>query len=547
MLLRRFASIPAAASLSIALLVGCSSVGEMPGDEAALGDAARDDGVTASCQARVTVTPAAPILELASKVDFAIDLQLDDDGGSSAPHPIEVVLSKAGAPVKKLHDGLAPLGKLAVKLSPTDAAALAIGAYTIEARLGCPAEAAAQKPATATAQLFAARLGAVRVDLGAGDGARVPLMYHAVNRVPGNAFPITEALAASSVEAPDGEPELDDAAGQPRRFPGPWSDLASPKVDSMGAVVEDGVAYPVSFKVASRPDVTFTFGKTARGNVPNLPAGAPAVRLVLEGAPPSAIVGDTVKVRLDKSPVPAVDRVDLALKWRFEAQTADGFRPIPGATQEATVRLYGVLGNAQGSAAPNLPWVAVVDAATAKVAGKTADPAEVRKTLVQLVYEELGLRYDRKNGQSFYTTYTSSYVGARFDLGAFLLRSRGSIVNCTDCASILSTYANMVGVKLHYAIVGFSFSLNPIMGIGSTTFGSPFDSGRLAFNYHAVTTPDATKTIDDATLALDGDVDPKAAPQSKLLVQDVNGSEYLTRLSPGTPEYKYVDEATTVR
>ena len=80
-------------------------------------------------------------------------------------------------------------------------------------------------------------------------------------------------------------------------------------------------------------------------------------------------------------------------------------------------------------------------------------------------------------------------------------RSRGKVVNCSDCASILSTYTNMIGAKLHYAIIGWNFKLNPILGIGAMMFGSPFDSGRLGFSYHAVTTPDATMTIDDATLA----------------------------------------------
>ncbi|MGZ3473976.1 MAG: hypothetical protein ACXWUG_06380 [Polyangiales bacterium] len=129
------------------------------------------------------------------------------------------------------------------------------------------------------------------------------------------------------------------------------------------------------------------------------------------------------------------------------------------------------------------------------------------------------------------------------------MRAKGNIVNCTDCASILSTYANMVGVKLHYAIIGWNFGLNPIQGIGATSFGSPFDSGRMGFSYHAVTTPDATVTIDDATLALDGDSDPTTAPYTKLLVQDVAGTEYLTRLSTGSvvPEYKYADQITSVR
>lgn len=539
------------------LLAGCGGNADLPDDNPAAGNDAGSDGGGGSdtgtvastvCSAKVSLTPAAPIFEIGSRVAFPVALLLEDGGGAAGNHPIKLELLKDGAPIKTLKDGPEPLGKLVESFSVADLPAVAPGKYTLRATLGCPSSATSKTEATAQADVWFARLGAIRVDVGAGDGARVPLMYHAVNNVSGNSFPISDKIAASSIDVPTGQADLDDTTGAPRTFPdAPWAELATPKVDSSGAVVEEGVTYPVSLKVGTKPDLTFTFGKTAKGGVAALPTGAPSVRLVVDGTSPSAAIADKATVRLEASPVAAVNRVDLPLKWHFEAQATDGWKAIPGAEQTVTLRLYGVLGNEMGSTAPNLPWVAVVDAATVKVAGKAADAVAVRKILVQMVYEEFGLKYDRKSGASFYTNYTTGYAGARFDLTSFLKRSKGSTVNCTDCASILSTYANMVGSKLHYAIIGSNFSLNPIMGIGSSVFGSPFDSGRFSFSYHAVTTPDATKTIDDATLALDGDTDPKVAPQTKLLVQDVTGSEYLTRLSPGAPEYKYVDEATTVR
>ena len=58
-------------------------------------------------------------------------------------------------------------------------------------------------------------------------------------------------------------------------------------------------------------------------------------------------------------------------------------------------------------------------------------------------------------------------------------------------------------------------------------------------------------TIDDATLALDGDSDPQTAPYVELLVQNLTGSDYLTRLSPthgtGAPVYQYPDQVTHAR
>jgi hypothetical protein len=207
------------------------------------------------------------------------------------------------------------------------------------------------------------------------------------------------------------------------------------------------------------------------------------------------------------------------------------------------------LGNSQGTVAPDLPWVAVVDDATRAIAGAASDAAGARALLVHHVYEEMGLAYDRAQGASHYTDYPNAtgYTHATFLLARFLSRDLGKIVNCTDCASILSTYSNMIGADLRYAIIGWSFNLNPIQGIGSSSFGSPFDSGRLSFTYHAVTSADSTTTIHDATLAVDGDMTPAQAPYTKQLVQGMPGAEYLKRLS-GDPRagYIYVDKTTNI-
>lgn len=537
-------------------LAGCGGSVDVPveGDPNQAGDTGTTDTAkppTTDCTAALSIELAAPVAEVRSKLAFAVKLTTSDPGGATGAHPLKVTLMKDSVAIKTLADGAEPLGSFTTSFAPSEIATLTPGSYTIEATLGCPTTATTQKPATAKAELFVARLGAVKVNIGAGDGARVPLMYNAVGGMAGNAFPITDTITTTSIAVPAGESELDTNDGVPRTFPEVWTELTTPKTDAMGGVVEQGVSYPVSLKVGTKPDVTFTIGKTAKGG-PAIPVGAPPIRLVLEGATPAdAPMTDKVVTRLDASPVAKVSRSDVMLKWTFEAKGEAGWKAIPGATQEAVVRFYGVLGNDIGAAPPNLPWVAVVDAVTKKINGTTADVIEVRKLLVSMVYEDLTLKYDRRNGASFYTSYSSGYSNARFSLGPFLKRSYGSTVNCTDCASILSTYSNMIGAPLKYAIITGSgttgFSLNPIMGIGSTTFGSPFESGRMGFSYHAVTSQDGGKTISDATLALDGDTDPKVAPQTKLLVQDIPGTEYLTRLSPGTPEYRYVDQTTTVR
>lgn len=528
----------------------------------AIGCSSKDPPV---CHATASIKLKSSVAELRSTTALAIDVLVADTGNSVDPHPLKVVVLKDGVVIKTLVDEPKSLGTVSLSFLPSAEKGLATGAYQIKANCGCPTNAASPQPAEATSPMYVARLGATRIAVKDGDGGgRVPLMYHATNHSKGNSFPIPDTLSATSIDVPTGEAELDAADGSARSFPAPWDDLETPPVDSSGAVVETGNALPVSLKVGTKPDLVFTIGTSAQGASAPQPSGLkanglPPIRLVVDGAPAPATdtaavtEGGEVVARLATSPVPAIDKVDLALKWHFEAKGEGGaYVTIPGGDQTATLRFYGVLGNDQGTVAPNLPWVAVVDEATKSIAGKATDAKGAQAILVQHIYEEMGLKYDRAGGASAYSFYAGDgWSSGVFSLSDFLKRSRGSIVNCTDCASILSTYANMIGAKSHYAIIGWNFSLNPILGIGSTVFGSPFTSGYMGFSYHAVTTPDATATINDATLAVDGDSDPKHAPYTKLLVQNLTGADYLTRLSPtfgsGTPDYKYNDQSTKIR
>jgi len=566
----------------LALLTGCSSNAVEFSDDAGTtvdggsdsggGDTALDTAPpSTTCTASVQVTPSAPLAQLGAKVATKVQLTLADTGGAAGPHPLKLVLvSASGAEVAKLLDTPnaesltgGTLGKPSVDVVPADVAGLVPGKYTVKATLGCP-KVTTTKVGEGQGDLHFARLGAVKVGVGGGDGTRVPLMYHAIGGTQYAYYPIDgdKVPATSFADPATGEADLDSAPNTMRSFPTtPWAELDTPKTASDGTVVEDGVIYPVSLALGTKPDLTFTLGKTMAGASGPIAAGVgvsgtPLVRIVVDGQPgtdPTTPLADgtTQTIRLATSPVATIGRYDVTVKWHFEAKATTGWVSVAGTDQSAVVRFYGVLGNELGTTAPYMPWVAVVDLGTKVATGKST-AADVRAALVKEVYENFGLKYDRKSGASFYTSYTSGFAAARFDLGLFLKRSKGTTVNCTDCASILSTYANMIGAKLHYAIIqgagGKSgFSLNPIMGIGSTVFGSPFDSGGMGFSYHAVTSQDATKTINDATLAVDGDSDPKTAPQTKLLVQDLTGSNYLTRLSPGTPEYTYVDQITSVR
>ena len=524
-----------------------------------------------TCTAAVSFDPKSIVVaELRSTLPLSIPLLLADGGDAVGDHPLKVVVLRDGVEVATLLD--APraealsatgsgLGALKVDFLASTLTAPVPGRYALRATLGCPKSATVATRATQETPLWILRLGAKSIGVGKGDGARIPLMYGAVDHAFKNYFAIPETLAATSLDTPAGEPELDTPAGVPRELPPLWTALDTPKVDKTGAVLETGSTLPVALKLGTRPDWVFTMGKTAAAADGSAPvpsgielAGLPKLRLVLDGATPTGDEGvlgvGAVTLRAAKSPVPAIARADVVLRWRFEAQSASGdWGAIPGATQHATFTVYGLLGNEQGTTAPQLPWIAVVDEATKTIAGKATDALGASSLLVQHINEEVGLTYDRASGASAYSYPTGSdgWTGEVFALSSFLKRTYGDVVNCSDCASILSTYSNMIGAKLRYCIIGFDFPLNPIEGIGATAFGSPFDSGRLGFSYHAVTSADASAHIYDATLAVDGDDDPKSAPHVRKMVQNMPGPEYLTRLSPGTPTYQYVDQATTVK
>lgn len=238
---------------------------------------------------------------------------------------------------------------------------------------------------------------------------------------------------------------------------------------------------------------------------------------------------------------PGVLEDGLVLRWLAGGHVV-GEQAVP-------LRIYALLGAPafEREGVEYQPWLAVIDPALRSMAGVEPTAAAVTSALVTHIYRNLDLAYDTAWGASAYTQYAgNTFDYAHFDLTGFLARARGSIVNCTDCASILEAFANMLGAPLSYTIITPGFNLNLIQAIGSDHYTQcPFDRGGCGFSYHAVTTPDDGDTIYDATLALDGDIDPSALPATELLVQAIAGEEYLDRLvESGRTGYRYTQKAT---
>ncbi len=193
------------------------------------------------------------------------------------------------------------------------------------------------------------------------------------------------------------------------------------------------------------------------------------------------------------------------------------------------------------SANTQLPWTDVLDRACVWAFAATSRDAAAEK-VTHSVYG-LGpsiLEYDCPGGGA------SWYSSGAFNCSAFLDLlgggpGLGRYINCSDCATIVSTFANSVGCDLWQSRMGYFFDLNPLLAIGSSIWQTACNWG--GFSYHEVAWKGACTASDpvwDACLQVDGDADPTSAPHTPLLPVDLRfgtpGSmDYLDRLvTPAT-------------
>lgn len=163
------------------------------------------------------------------------------------------------------------------------------------------------------------------------------------------------------------------------------------------------------------------------------------------------------------------------------------------------------------------PWTEALDYACFWASGKK-NRDDAASAITQQINANLGLVYDNASGASHYT----SGGLALFELTQFLAYLKngtglGNIVNCTDCATITTTFANLVGCDLHASKMGTYFDLTPFRGIGAAGFACPgFGCG---FSFHEVAWKGGHGNGDplfDACLRVDGDTNPWAAPYTEL-------------------------------
>jgi len=166
-----------------------------------------------------------------------------------------------------------------------------------------------------------------------------------------------------------------------------------------------------------------------------------------------------------------------------------------------------------------LPWTEVLEYSCRWARGmRTSSNAACRIT--ESIYDigETVMEYDCPGGGS------SHYSWPNFNCTAFLDRIKGGVgmgqyVNCSDCATFVSAFANILGCDLWQSKMGWGFGLNPALAIGSEVWRTP--CGWPSFSYHEVAWTgecNVDDTVYDACLKVDGDEDPTSSPHTPMLV-----------------------------
>jgi hypothetical protein len=235
---------------------------------------------------------------------------------------------------------------------------------------------------------------------------------------------------------------------------------------------------------------------------------------------------------------------NITWNWQVRLQSADPWTDF--ATSQH--RIYTVLevpkSPWQQTPFPHntqLPWTEVLEYACDWASGKT-DLDSAATEVTRRIYG-LGssiLEYDCPGGGG------THYAFPDFNCTAFLERLRGGTgagryVNCSDCATIVSTFANILGCDLWQSRMGNGFDLNPILGIGSSTWQTA--CGWSGFSYHEVAWKGActsSEEVFDACLQVDGDIDPTAPPHTphlpaNLRFGNTGDGQYRDRLAADTP------------
>lgn len=133
------------------------------------------------------------------------------------------------------------------------------------------------------------------------------------------------------------------------------------------------------------------------------------------------------------------------------------------------------------------PWTDVLDFSCEWAQGNNLLDAAAA-AITTKVNQPVGIfEYDIPGGgASHYSGFATTDL---FNCTAYINRlnggpGNGKYINCTDCASIVGTFSNILGCELWESKMGWGFDLNEIISIGSTIWAKPWGDG---FSYHEIT------------------------------------------------------------
>jgi len=481
--------------------------------------------------------------------------------GSSYDVTIKVIDNGSGIEVRRLVDGVSSAGGSTIPAAwdgKNDSGNFVDpGTYKITAEAPMPS-----KPTlTAEGYIYIVRLGVAGIQFVDGPvGSEYQMMYHIRNTTKYSYYAIPDNQPEWKLGMNSGDvADLDMNDGTARPLPGPWGNLNSPPQDATDpASVEDDVYnFPVCYKRGSTPKFILTMGTNAASNVSPVaavgcayPVATHLIRIVATGATPETpgsnegiTPGQAVTFVTNGTLPNAVQKGTLSPTFKFEYKAGGSWHSIPGQIDTShtvyTIHDQPMLTESATPTAPYLPWVRVVDMVVGWVNGpSTAD--QITGIITDKVNVSFGLQYDTTSGAPSYMTGTLASM--QMEMSDFIddydTASFGR-VNCSDCADLVSTFANTVGIDHQYQIIGYttgSIPLNYMIPLGWDWL-IPFSG---SFSFHAIVTPDSGVRVSDATARLDsdGDAGPSSGPaHTPLLPVNLDFTYYNQLLSTNPANY----------
>lgn len=214
----------------------------------------------------------------------------------------------------------------------------------------------------------------------------------------------------------------------------------------------------------------------------------------------------------------------VAWRWQWRAQPGDSWADFALTQHEIFTTLLPPTAPWTGTpfvdANLALPWADVLAIACRWAAGAQT-PTDAATFIAARLFALGGSRFEYSCAVFGREMYANSLL-AVFDCSAFVERVQGGdgngrYVNCTDCACIVSTLANVLGAQLWQSRMGSyvpAFLMRPIRMIGGARWDSPCGLG-LGFMFHEVAWSGLATEFDavwDASLLVNADLRPFAAP-----------------------------------